>query len=47
MADDVKTELEALLAKHQVELIGVPEYKSDGRGGWYLTVAVALQKKAK
>lgn len=44
--EQVKAELDRLLAENQMGIVAVPEWKPDGRGGWYLTTTVQLVRTA-
>lgn len=38
-------ELQAVLEKHQCELVAVPAYTNDGQGAWKLVASVQLVAK--
>lgn len=44
-AEACSEELAALLDKYGINLVAVPTYKPDGRGGWYTECVIQLSPR--
>lgn len=39
---ECQAEIQKVLDQHGCALVGVPQFKPDGRGGWYIDVAINI-----
>lgn len=40
-------EINAVLGKYGCDLVAVPQFKSDGRGAWFVVATIALSPRTK
>lgn len=38
-------EINVVLEKYGCDLVAVPQWKQDGRGGWYMTTSIAIVER--